>query len=61
MNYDDEYKWCPECKSYVKYLQSYEKSYCIDCGTSVFLFSKEDWEKFRENLPRSDYPERLES
>jgi hypothetical protein len=55
MNYDEELKWCPQCKRYVKYLQSYDYSYCADCGEKVHLFSKDDWQTFQKRLKRQDH------
>jgi hypothetical protein len=51
MNFDDELKWCPKCHKYVKYLQSYNSSYCVKCGSTVYVFSKDDWKKFRKSFP----------
>ena len=45
-------KYCPDCKEYVHYLMSVERSYCIECGSRVRLFSKGDWEEFNESLSR---------
>ena len=45
-------KYCPKCDAYVHYLMSVERSYCVDCGERVRLFSKEDWENFNENLSK---------
>jgi hypothetical protein len=55
MNFDDELKWCPRCRKYVKYLQSYDYSYCIACGGKVHMFSREDWELFQKRLKRKDH------
>ena len=52
-SYYDDKKWCPTCQDYVHYLMSVERSYCVDCGERVRLFSKEDWEHFNENLSKN--------
>ncbi|MBI1849016.1 MAG: hypothetical protein HYR85_01600 [Planctomycetes bacterium] len=54
MTYDDEKKWCPKCRRYVKYLQSYNSSYCSVCGEKVLLFNDEDWAKFKKSLQKPD-------
>jgi len=43
-------KYCDHCKKYVSYLMSTDASFCVQCGTEVHLFSKEDWEVFNEGL-----------
>ncbi len=50
MQYYDEIKWCESCRSYVNFLLSLKGSYCIECGSEVFLFSKEDMRDFRKSL-----------
>lgn len=47
--YDDR-KFCPSCNGYQPYLMSMDHSYCVECGGTVRLFSKDDWETFNENL-----------
>lgn len=47
--YNDR-KFCPECDTYVPYLQSMEHSYCVECGAQVRLFSEADWSEFHSNL-----------
>ena len=47
--YNDR-KYCHECDEYVPYLRSMEHSYCVQCGTEVRLFSRDDWERFHESL-----------
>ena len=55
MNFDDEFKWCPDCKKYVNYLQSYNFSFCTECGGKVHLFSKQDWDSFQKRLKKADH------
>ena len=47
--YNDR-KFCPDCDTYVSYLASMEHSYCVDCGSQVRLFSKDDWSNFHDNI-----------
>ena len=47
-----EKKWCEKCNSYQRYLMSVDRSFCIECGSAVRLFSKADAEKFGEDLQR---------
>ena len=43
-------KFCPCCNDYVRYLASIDRSYCIDCGGEVRLFSESDWTAFQEKM-----------
>ena len=52
--YSDQ-KWCAHCNRYVKYLMSVQHSYCVECGTQVGLFSKEDWKKFSEEVEKRKF------
>ena len=47
--YNDR-KFCPTCADYVPYLMSMEHSYCVECGSEVRLFSKDDWTEFNESM-----------
>ena len=47
-----ERKWCDQCKDYVRYLMSVDHSYCAHCGNKVRMFSREDAQRFNENLQR---------
>ncbi|MEM7199982.1 MAG: hypothetical protein AAF628_06935 [Planctomycetota bacterium] len=47
-----EQKWCGQCQTYVRYLMSVNRSYCIDCGSQVRLFSKEDAMRFSNDLEK---------
>ncbi len=49
-SYYDDRKYCPQCQDYRRYLMSVSKSFCVECGGEVRLFSKEDWEAFNESL-----------
>ena len=50
--FDQEKKWCEQCKSYVRYLMSMDHSYCAHCGQRVRLFSREDSQRFTETVQR---------
>jgi hypothetical protein len=50
LDYYSDRKFCSECKGYVAYLMSVDKSFCATCGTEVRLFSKEDWSSFNESM-----------
>jgi hypothetical protein len=55
MNHRDFYqekKWCGACQSYVRYLMSVNHSYCVQCGTTVVLFSKHDSQRFNADLQK---------
>lgn len=43
-------KYCPRCHDYVRYLQSLDASFCIDCGAKVRLFSAADKRAFLREL-----------
>jgi hypothetical protein len=49
-NFYDDRKFCTDCNEYVPYLASIERSYCVQCGAEVRLFSTEDWERFQNGL-----------
>lgn len=50
VNYYEEFKYCPRCNEYVRYLMSPHASYCVHCGGRVHLFSKEDQKLFLRSL-----------
>ena len=55
MDHQDFYhekKWCGQCNTYVRYLMSVNHSYCVDCGTQVKLFNKEDALRFSTSLEK---------
>ena len=54
-------KYCPSCQTYVRYLSSPTRSYCVGCGGGVKLFSEEDRLAFLRGLPRPQPFERVES
>ncbi|MAE29489.1 MAG: hypothetical protein QF724_04765 [Planctomycetota bacterium] len=49
-NYYDDRKYCESCNAYVHYLMSIDHSFCVECGSTVRLFSKDDWQAFNEEL-----------
>ena len=57
-NFYDDRKFCTDCNDYVPYLASIDRSYCIQCGAEVRLFSTEDWERFQNGLGNRPMAER---
>lgn len=49
-NFFKDTKYCPRCHDYVRYLQSLESSFCVDCGGKVKLFSSADKRAFLRSL-----------
>ena len=49
-DYFKDQKYCPRCHDYVKYLQSLDASFCVECGAKVRLFSAEDKRAFLRSL-----------
>ena len=49
-DYYSDRKYCSKCDNYVAYLMSVEHSYCVECGSEVRLFSKEDWGEFQRTM-----------
>ena len=49
-NYYDDRKYCDSCSAYVHYLMSIDHSFCVECGGTVRLFSKDDWLAFNEEI-----------
>ena len=47
-----EQKWCDECGTYVRFLMSVNHSYCVDCGSKVRLFNRNDASGFQERVQR---------
>jgi len=43
-------KYCPRCHDYVRYLQSVDASFCVECGAKVRLFSAADKRAFLRSL-----------
>jgi DNA-directed RNA polymerase subunit RPC12/RpoP len=41
-DYYEDLRFCASCKDYVRYLQSPEHAYCVECGKRVVVFSKAD-------------------
>ena len=54
--FEDDTKYCPNCRTYVRYLDSPSQSWCTQCDTPVRLFSNEDHARFRQELPRASSP-----
>jgi hypothetical protein len=52
VDFNAERKWCEKCRTYVRYLMSVDHSYCIDCGSRVRLFSRDDATRFVETVQR---------
>lgn len=49
-DYYQETKYCPRCDAYVRFLQSIEACFCVECGAKVRLFSPEDKRSFLRSL-----------
>jgi len=49
-NFFKDTKFCPRCHDYVRYLQSLDSSFCVDCGGKVRLFSGPDKRAFLKSL-----------
>jgi uncharacterized paraquat-inducible protein A len=43
-------KYCPKCDTYVRYLQSVQSCYCVECGSKVSLFSRSDRKAFLNGI-----------
>ena len=43
-------KYCDQCQRYVSYLMSVDRSFCVECGAKVHLFSQKDWQIFNSSL-----------
>ena len=52
MDYYTETKWCPTCKTYVRYMMSVNASHCAECGSVVNLFNKDDLTRFNDDLEK---------
>ena len=50
LDYYNDRKFCPNCQDYRPYLMSVSKSYCVECGEEVRLFSESDWTEFHESM-----------
>ena len=51
-DYYDETKFCDHCKQRVRFLMSVNHSYCVQCGSRVRLFSREESEHFQRSVQR---------
>ena len=49
-SFHNDTKYCPCCETYVRYLASIDRSYCIECGGEVRLMSEVDWGTFQERM-----------
>lgn len=49
-DYYQESKYCPHCNAYVRFLQSTEACFCVECGAKVRLFSPQDKRVFLRSL-----------
>lgn len=49
-DYYQESKYCPRCDAYVRFLQSLEACFCVECGSKVRLFSPQDKRLFVRSL-----------
>lgn len=49
-DYYQESKYCPRCDAYVRFLQSLEACFCVECGAKVRLFSPGDKRAFVQSL-----------
>jgi hypothetical protein len=47
-----EVKWCAKCNAYVHYMMSVNHSYCVQCGSPVRLFNKEDSDRFSADVQK---------
>ena len=54
-DYYKETKWCEHCNDYVHYLMSVNGSFCVVCGNPVRLFSKEDSQRFSEDVEKKKW------
>ena len=50
IHYYNTKKYCPTCREYVRFLQSLDESFCVDCGSKVRLFSSADKRSFLHSL-----------
>ncbi len=57
-NYYQERKFCPACDRYVRFLQSLDESFCVECGAKVRLFSPKDHRAFLRSLKPQGRPGR---
>ncbi len=46
----EDHKYCPACEAYSRYLLSITKSYCVECGGEMSLFSEQDRQAFTHTL-----------
>ena len=49
-SFHSDTKFCPCCNDYVRYLQSLDTAYCVECGGEVRLLSGADWSAFQARM-----------
>ena len=49
-SFHSDTKFCPCCNDYVRYLQSLDTAYCVECGGVVRLLSGADWSAFQAKM-----------
>mgnify|MGYP001564276206 CR=1 FL=1 len=48
----NETKWCESCRTYVHFVMSVNHSYCVQCGSRVKLFNKDDSRRFETEVQK---------
>jgi ribosomal protein S27AE len=51
-SFEDDRKYCPRCRGYVKFIVSIYRCYCVNCGAKVELFDPKDRKAFEKRLKR---------
>lgn len=49
-SFHEDTKFCPCCNQYGRYLASFDRSFCIECGSEMRLFSDDDWSAFKTRM-----------
>jgi hypothetical protein len=52
IHYYNTKKYCPSCREYVRFLQSIDDSFCVECGSKVRMFSTADKTAFMDGLQK---------
>jgi hypothetical protein len=47
-SFDEDLRFCTDCRRYVRYLRSPMQSYCTECGAAVRIYSPEDMAEFKK-------------
>ena len=42
IEYYDDFRYCPTCIRYVRYLRAWQVAYCVECDGIVQIFSPDD-------------------